>query len=600
MARNRYLDDEEDKARLNTSILKRLFRYTLPYKKMFIIGLILLVIEVLISLLWPRLVQWLIDDVLNTGSRYENNVGIMLAGIGAVTAALMFDVFITSKRVVYITRLGHDTIHDIRKELFDHIQTLTFKYFDDRPAGKILVRVTSYVDSLANLLSSQILQLIVDAFTIFCITVIIFVMNWRLALISLAVLVPLVLFTNYIRKVIAHHSRLVRNKTSNRTAYIHENIMGLFITQSFNREDYNHRELERLDNEVNDRYIPFHLVSSTMGPVVEILSTVAQILVYFFAIRFIANGEMTLGALTAFASYMTRFWQPISSFTTIFNQFCEATGNIEKIFETIDETPDITDSENAYELPEVKGRVEYKNVTFAYDKDNIVLDNVSFTVEPGQMIAFVGPTGAGKTTVVNLLSRFYDVTGGSVTIDGHDVRDVTLDSLRTQVGVMMQDSFVFSGTVLDNIRYGRPEATDEECISAAKKIYASDFIEALPNGYNTVLQEGGAGLSTGERQLLSFARAILADPRILILDEATSSIDTKTELLIQRALQKLLEGRTSFVIAHRLSTIKRADQIMCIANHGIAERGTHAELMEKKGIYYDLNMSQYNALVNGG
>lgn len=278
---------------------------------------------------------------------------------------------------------------------------------------------------------------------------------------------------------------------------------------------------------------------------------------------------MTLGALTAFTTYMTRFWQPIASFTTIFNQFCEATSNIERIFETIDTEPEIEDRPDAYVLPDITGRVEYKNVDFSYDGKVNILENVSFTVEPGQMIAFVGPTGAGKTTVVNLLSRFYDVTGGSVEIDGHDVRNVTLQSLRTQVGVMMQDSFIFTGTIMDNIRYGRPEATDEECIAAARKVYASEFIERLPEGYNTKVQERGAGLSTGERQLLSFARAVLANPKILILDEATSSIDTQTELLIQRALAQLLEGRTSFVIAHRLSTIKRADQIMCICNKAL-------------------------------
>ena len=369
------------------------------------------------------------------------------------------------------------------------------------------------------------------------------------------------------------------------------------MTQSFNREQYNHREMVRLDDDVNYQFIRLHLSSATLGPAVDILSTIGTILVYFVAIRFIAGGEMTLGALTAFTTYMTRFWQPISSFTTIFNQFCEATSNIERIFETIDTEPEIEDKPDAYELPDITGRVEYKNVDFSYDGKVNILENVSFTVEPGQMIAFVGPTGAGKTTVVNLLSRFYDVTGGSVEIDGHDLRNVTLKSLRTQVGVMMQDSFIFTGTIMENIRYGRPEATDEECIAAARKVYASEFIERLPEAYNTKVQERGAGLSTGERQLLSFARAVLADPKILILDEATSSIDTQTERLIQRALAQLLEGRTSFVIAHRLSTIKRADQIMCICNKGIAERGTHEELMQKKGIYYELNMSQYRALI---
>lgn len=598
MARNRYMDDEQEAKKLNVGLLKRLLKYTFPYKKKFILGLSLLIINVLVSLIWPLLVQWLIDNVLTDGGAYEGDVSAVFLGIGLVSLVLFLDVFLASKRVLIITELGHFTIHDIRKEIFEHVQSLDFKYFDDRPAGKILVRITSYVDGLANLLSSSLIQLIVDLFTIICIVVILFSMNVSLTLVSFTILIPLCTFIVTMKRVIEKWSRRVRTKASNRTAYLHENLMGIYVTQAFNRQEKNSKELIRLDDDTNAQWIRFHLASSSMGPAVDILSTLGTILVYFFAIGFIADGNMTLGALTAFTSYMSRFWQPISSFTSIFTQFSEAAGNIERIFETIDTPADIKDAENAYDLPDITGAVEYKNVTFSYDNENNILENVSFTVKPGEMIAFVGPTGAGKTTVVNLLSRFYDVTGGSVKIDGHDVRDVTLSSLRTQVGVMMQDSFIFSGTVIDNIRYGKPDATDEECIAAAEKIYASDFIEALPKGYYTVLEERGAGLSSGERQLLSFARAILADPKILILDEATSSIDTQTEMQIQRALQKLLENRTSFVIAHRLSTIKRANQIMCIANKGIAEKGTHQELMDLKGIYYELNMSQYKALVN--
>lgn len=597
MARNRYLDDEEEVVKLNAGLLKRLFRYMIPYKKLFFAGLFLLIINVLVTLIWPRMTQWVIDDVLSIDGAYANDIKALLTVIGIVSFVLFVDVFLAAKRVILITKLGHNTIYDIRREIFNHVQTLSFKYFDDRPAGKIMVRITNYVDSLSNLLSSQIIQLIVDVFTLLCILVILLSMNLRLTLLSFAVIIPLSLFIIFLRRIIAKWARRVRAKSSNRTAYIHENIMGTYVTQSFNREQYNHREMVRLDDDVNYQFIRLHLSSATLGPAVDILSTIGTILVYFVAIRFIAGGEMTLGALTAFTTYMTRFWQPIASFTTIFNQFCEATSNIERIFETIDTEPEIEDKPDAYELPDITGRVEYKNVDFSYDGKVNILENVSFSVEPGQMIAFVGPTGAGKTTVVNLLSRFYDVTGGSVEIDGHDLRNVTLKSLRTQVGVMMQDSFIFTGTIMENIRYGRPEATDEECIAAARKVYASDFIERLPEAYNTKVQERGAGLSTGERQLLSFARAVLADPKILILDEATSSIDTQTELLIQRALAQLLEGRTSFVIAHRLSTIKRADQIMCICNKGIAERGTHEELMQKKGIYYELNMSQYRALI---
>jgi ATP-binding cassette subfamily B protein len=594
------MDDEKESQKLNFGLLKRLLKYTFPYKKQFILGLTLILINVLLSLVWPRVTQWIIDDVLNIDGTHYGSIASLALGVGFLTLVIIVDTFIAAKRVVVITELGHNTIHDIRRDIFNHVQTLAFKYFDDRPAGKILVRITSYVDGLANLLSTSLIQVLVDFFTLVCIVIILLSTNVKLTLISFAILIPLCLFIIIMRGVIAGWSRRLRTKVSNRTAYVHENIMGVNVTQAFNHEEKNLEELHRLNKDVNYQFYRLHLSATTMGPAIDILSTTGTILVYYFAMHYIADDLLTLGALTAFTTYMSRFWQPVNSFLNIFTQFSEATGNIERIFETIDTESDIQDKEDAYELPNITGKVEYKNVTFSYDGETNILENVSFTAEPGQMIAFVGPTGAGKTTVVNLLSRFYDVNGGSVEIDGHDVRNITLDSLRTQVGVMMQDSFIFSGTIIDNIRYGRPEATDEECIAAARKVYASEFIESLPNGYYTEVHERGAGLAAGEKQLLSFARAVLADPRILILDEATSSIDTKTELLVQRALQKLLENRTSFVIAHRLSTIKSADTIMCIANKGIAEQGSHYELMEKKGIYYELNMSQYRALVNGG
>ncbi|MBR2860968.1 MAG: ABC transporter ATP-binding protein [Clostridia bacterium] len=598
MARNRYSDDEKDTVKISTSLLKRLFKYMLPYNKLFLGGICLLVVNVLISLLWPLITQWIIDDVLAPEGSFYNNTAVMLTVVISAGVMLILNVFLSSLRVRTISKLGHNSINDIRNEIFAHLQTLSFKFFDDRPAGKILVRVTSYIDGLAGLLSSSLIQLFVDFFTLVCIIVILVSLNWRLFLLSFSVLLPLIIFIMFMRLLIAKFARLLRTKASNRTAYIHENIMGVTITQAFNRKDENLSELDRLDGEVNNVYFKQHLSATSIIPAVDIFSAISIILVYYVSIGNIEQGTMTLGALTAFCAYLTRFWQPISSFMLIFNQFSEATGNIEKVFETMDTPADIKDAPDAYPLPQISGCVEYKNVTFSYDGSENILENVSFSVAPGEMAAFVGPTGAGKTTVVNLLSRFYDVSAGSVLIDGHNVKDVTLSSLRTQVGVMMQDSFIFSGTVIDNIRYGRPEATDEECILAAEKVYAADFIKKLPNGYYTHLDERGTSLSSGERQLLSFARVILTDPKILILDEATSNIDTQTELLVQKALKEVLSGRTSFVIAHRLSTIKNADKIMCICNKGIAEEGTHEELMKKKGIYYELNMSQYNALSN--
>lgn len=598
MARNRYMDDEKDIKKLNIGLLKRLFKYTLPYKKNFLLGLGLITINVLISLIWGKMVQWLVDEILNVNGKFALSITTLLTVVGTVSIILFIDTFIASRRVLIVTKMGHGTIYDIRKDIFEHLQSLAFKYFDDRPAGKILVRVTTYIDGLAHLLSTSIIQLFVDFFTLLCIIIILATTNLKLTLISFIVLVPLTIFMVFMRKIVAKWGRSFRNKVSNRTAYIHENIMGVNVTQAFNRQERNIKELNRLNDEVEYNVLNLHLSSSSINVAVDVFSNIGNILIYFFAVRLIAGNQLTLGELTAFITYMARFWSPITSFTQIFTQFNEAAGNIEKIFETIDTEPDIKDSSDAYELPNITGNVEYKNVSFSYDGKVNVLKNVSFSVKQGQMIAFVGPTGAGKTTVVNLLSRFYDTTDGEITVDGHNIKNVTVESLRRQIGVMMQDSFLFTGTIIDNIRYSRPEATDEECIAAARKICASEFIETLPQGYYTKIEERGAGLSSGERQLLSFARLVLADPKIIILDEATSSIDTKTELLVQRALQQLLKNRTSFVIAHRLSTIKSADKIMCIANNGIAEQGTHQELMDKKGIYYELNMSQYKALIN--
>jgi ATP-binding cassette subfamily B protein len=386
----------------------------------------------------------------------------------------------------------------------------------------------------------------------------------------------------------------VNNKSSNRTAYLHENIMGAKITQAFVREKENQRIYSFLNNETKKAWLSAIKINNLFWPGVDGIGTIGVVLVYFVGYRFFTNDMITVGAMIAIAQYLGRFWAPLNNLSAIYNQLITAMANTERIFETIDEKPDITDAENVRILPPIKGSVEFVNVDFGYDEKTKVLSNLSFKVDQGSSVALVGPTGAGKTTIVNLISRFYDTDSGAVLIDGYDVKDVMLRSLRSQMGIMMQESFIFAGTIMDNIRYGRPDATDEEVKKAAEAVYADEFILKLKNGYNTIVEEKGAGLSTGERQLLSFARTILADPAILILDEATSSIDTKTEKLIQKALERLLEGRTSFIIAHRLSTIKKADRIMYVANKTITEQGSHDELMKIKGEYFELYRSQFS------
>lgn len=597
--RNRYKDDESEvKQKLNFATLRRLFKYVIPHKKKFIIGLILLFINIIISLIWPKTVQWAIDDVLSPGGSFENNIAVLITVISVVAALMIADVVLSAIKSIIITKLGYLTVYDIRKDIFNHLQELSFRYFDERSTGKVLERVTTYVNSLANLLSTQLINIIVNALTLVFILVILLYTSVRLTLISFAVLIPLIITVTVIQNKIKDFSRRVRAKSSNRSGFIHESIMGISTTQSFSHQDLSDREFDRVSTELNNIVIKKSLVSNLLGPSIEIFSNLGKIVVYALSVFFIANNtdNMSIGALTAFVTYLANFWAPITSFVGIFEEFASATSNIERIFETIDTEPEIRNKKDAIVLPEVKGKVEYKDVSFYYEEGKEVLNHISFTAEPGEMIAFVGPTGSGKTSIVNLLSRFYDVCDGSVEIDGHDVRDVTLHSLRTQIGVIMQDSYIFAGTVLDNIRYGRPTASDEECIKAAELVYAADFIREMPKGFNTFLTEGGDMLSEGEKQLISFARIIISNPRILILDEATSKIDTHTEILVQRAINKIIGGRTSFVIAHRLSTIKNADKIMCIADHRIAESGNHKELMQKKGIYYNLNISQLLSL----
>ncbi len=592
MARNRYYEDESSREGIDSQLLKRLLQFCKPYKKRFIICFGIMLCSVGVSLAGPLINKYLLNDVLMPATNWP--LGIML--ICAMASVFLLQPIINAFRDVAVSWLGQKIIFDIRRSLFAHLQKLTFKFYDDRPAGKILVRVTSYIDGLAWLLSSGIVQALCDVITLIGILVVLFCLNVKLTLVSVATVIPLMVFIVFFRRRLEKLRVNVRNKISNRNAYTFENILGLKTTQAFNREARNVKELARLNGELTEADVKMVRTSATLGPAVDFTYVVSTILLYLLGYQMVTGDTLTPGDLAAFTSYIARFWQPINSISFIYSQVVANMSNVEKIFETLDSEPDIEDAPGAVELPAVQGRVAFENVSFGYDDDRLILKNVSFTAEPGQTIALVGPTGAGKTTIVNLISRFYDPTEGRITIDGYDIKDVTVKSLRAQVMAMMQESFVFSGNIIDNIRYGRPDATDEECINAARSVYANTFIERLPNGYYTRVEEQGAGLSAGERQLLSFARIILADPKIIILDEATSAIDTRTELLIQKALAELLKGRTSFVIAHRLSTIRSADNIMCIANQGIAEQGSHEELMERKGIYYELNLAQRKAV----
>lgn len=561
---------------------------------------VLMVIMSFVSLLPPMINTYIVDYVLSKkGALGIDWFTLALLLVGAYALVVISTTVFSYFRTLYMTRTGHAIVHDMRYAAFTQLQKLAFDYYDSRPSGKILVRVTAYLDELAAVFSNSVIMLLVDVFKIAIILLWLFVIDYRLASIILAATVPMTLCLVLINGTLSRRRRRYRNKRSNRTAYIAENIQGNNVTKVFNRVQKNTQIQKELNTEVTKKWQSVTYINELHYPIMDaffyIGLGVVYVVVIYMATHGMGLGSLTIGKLIGFISYMGLLSTPLNDMANILQQITMATSNLESVFEVIETQPTVTDAEDASELPPIEGNVTFDKVCFSYEPGHPILENVSFDIPRGKMIALVGPTGAGKSTIVSLLSRFYDLDSGTVSIDGHDISKVTLHSLRTQVGVMMQDSFIFSGTIMDNIRYARPDATDEECIAAAKLVSADEFISKLPDGYYTKTLEQGSKLSTGERQLISFARVVLTDPKILILDEATSSIDTHTEEMIKRALDIILENRTSFVIAHRLSTIKKADCIFYVANRTIAEAGTHAQLMEKKGLYYKLVKSNSDA-----
>ncbi len=591
MARNKFDVDEELITKFDASQLKRLLGYLKPYTGQAFITVLLMLTASLLALLGPYIVKVAMDTMIPNG----DILGLAMLSL-VYLGTLAINTVCMKYRIRTMSTIGQSIIYNIRKDIFVHIQKLPFSYYDSRPHGKILVRVVNYVNSLSDLLSNGIINLITDVFTLVAIVGFMLFLNVRLALICLMGLPLLIAVTMLIKNAQRKRWQRVSRKQANMNAYIHESINGIKVTQSFAREKENLQLFLGQSNEYRTSWMAAIRVHFLMWPFIDIISSVSIAAVILVGVDMISKGTATVGIIVAFINYIRRFWEPVSNLGNFYNSIINAVAYLERIFETIDEDPIVDDLPGAVEMPQIKGAVEFKDVLFSYDEGEVVLNNVSFKVEPGETIALVGPTGAGKSTVVNLISRFYDVDSGSVAIDGIDVRDATLKSLRKQMGIMLQDTFIFSGTIMDNIKYSRLDATDEEVMAAAKAVRAHEFICSMPKGYCTEVNERGSRLSVGQRQLISFARALLADPAILILDEATSSIDTKTEMALQEGLQRLLTGRTSFIIAHRLSTIKRADRIMYIEDGKIVETGSHDELMAKNGAYKKLYMSQYSLL----
>lgn len=593
MARNKYDVDEILEDKFDVNQLKRLAGYIRPYKKQMLVVLFLMLSASALGMLIPKFFMLVMDvSIPNKDMR-----SIVFYSVMTMVIALYTCVSLRIK-IKLMTQVGQDIVHSIRYDIFEHLQELPFSYYDERPHGKIQVRVVNYVNNLSDLLSNGIINTITDLCNLFFIIAFMLSINVKLTIVCMCGLPVLAVVIVALKKKQRKAWQIQSNKQSNLNAYIAESINGIRVTQSFVREDENSGIFNRLSDGYREAWMRAVKFNFIMGPSVDIISTITTAFIYVLGISWMSNPDsgITVGVLIAFTAYISRFWNPINTLASFYNSLLTAISYLERIFETIDEPVLVKDAEGAMEMPPIKGDVEFKNVTFSYEDGVEILKKVSFKAKKGQTVAIVGPTGAGKTTIVNLLSRFYNVDSGEVLIDGIDISKVTIRSLRKQMGVMMQDSFIFSGTVMDNIRYGNKEVSDEQVIRAAKTVCAHDFIMEMENGYYTQINERGSRLSQGQRQLISFARALLADPKILILDEATSSIDTETEILLQKGLNELLKGRTSFIIAHRLSTIKNADFIMYIDAGGIAEMGSHEELISQKGEYYKLYMSQYDFL----
>ena len=584
--RNKYDVDESLEQGFDFSKLKRSIVYVKPYAKLMLLALGLSMLGSLLGLATPILLQQAMDVAIPEGD-ISMVVWLAVASLGLVLVSTIFGAI----RGVIMSHCGQSIVYDIRKDIFDHLQQLPFSYYDSRPHGKILVRVVNYVNSVSDSLTNGLVNAILELLNLFFIAGYMFSINVKLSLIILSGMPILLIFILLLKNVQKKANFDNNNKNSNLTAYTCEAIEGVKVSQIFRRQKENQKIYGKLNKEYQKAWYKAAYLNNMMGPVTENLKQWVLCLVYIAGILWISP-SVEIGVLIAMATYASKFWQPVISLANIYNNLIKTMSYLERIFQTIDEPVDICDSPEAKPLPDMQGRVEFQNVRFAYEKDYYVLKGVDLTVEKGQRIALVGPTGSGKSTIVNLISRFYNVTEGKLLIDGVDINDITLHSLRSQMGIMLQDSFIFTGTIADNIRYGKLDATDEEIRAAARAVCADEFISQMEQGYDTPVTERGGQLSQGERQLIAFARTMVSDPAILILDEATSSIDAKTEKLLQQGIEKLMENRTSFVIAHRLSTIRNCDKILYIDGGEIKEAGTHDELMAKKGYYYRLSTAQ--------
>jgi ATP-binding cassette subfamily B multidrug efflux pump len=592
----RVMGREVERARDIRGTLTRLIAYFSPFRGHLIVVLLCVVVNTALTVVAPRLIGEAVDLLssflngkIEAAAAWSSLSRAMLLLLGTYLGG-----WVTNLGSFYfMVTIGQNVLYELRGQIFAKIQSLTLSFFDEHEAGDLMSRLTNDTDVINRVLSMGLTRLVSSALTLAGILIAMLALNWRLALASFVVLPAMVLTTTFFSGRARRAFRRTRQTIGGVSAELEENISGVRVAQAFGRENANLEAFREVSAANRDANVTAESITAAFSPTLDVLSTVGVAIVVGYGGYLALNGMVTVGVIVAFVEYVRRFFEPVRAIATIWANLQSAVAGAERIFELLDTPPAIVDAPGAVRLPAMAGRVAFEDVRFEYKPGEPVLEDVTLAAEPGQTVALVGPTGTGKTTVISLIGRFYDVCGGRVTIDGHDVREIAQASLRSQMGIVLQDTFLFSDTVMENIRYGRLDATDEEVIEAAKLANAHDFITRLPEGYQTELTEQASNLSQGQRQLISIARAILANPRILILDEATSSVDTRTELLIQKALQGLLKGRTSFVIAHRLSTIRDADQVIFIQDGRIVERGTHEELLANQGPYYELYMSQF-------
>ncbi len=584
--RNTFSEDEQVQQRPDLAQFGKVLKYVYPYRSSIALSIVFMLVASATSMVSPLLLKRIINDVVKQDD-YRDLV-LMIAGMALLA---LLEIFVTLFQQRIMGTVGHEAIAKIRQEVFYKLQKLPFEYFDSRPDGKIVVRVTDYVNDLANFFTNQLIQLFIYIVKLVMAIIFMLVISPPLTLVVLLAVGPMMACIMKLRKTVRGIFTTHRAKVANRTAFLIEVIMGEKIIKNFNRSEESKKTYMGVHMESVNTWMKIVRLNELNTPIVMLFWNLGMLALYGISLLLIKNGNsaVTAGTVVVFTSYMSLFSGPLTQIASIIQQLAQTSSNLERVFDTLEQPLEIEDEENANVLDHIKGRVDFDHVYFEYEENAPVLKDFDLHVEPGQTIALVGPTGAGKSTVINLLTRFYDVKQGAVRIDGIDVRNVTLESLRREVGVLMQDPFIFKGTIIENIRYGKPSATDEECIRAAELIHADEHIRNLSDGYNHILQERGQGLSAGQKQLISFARIILKNPSVVILDEATSSIDTETEGLIQQALAYILKNKTAFVVAHRLSTVRNADRILYISNYGIAESGTHEELMKLNGLYAALN-----------